>query len=84
LNSSNSLSDSSVFLFSSSTSSTRAVILSCSPASYSQSVNSVDVSALVELLRIPAFFKKSFFACLGGGLALGEAENLGNNISTGH
>jgi hypothetical protein len=63
----------------------RAAILFCSPASYSRSVISIDVSALVEFLRIPAFFKKKVFpACLGGGLALGEIEDLGNNISTSH
>jgi hypothetical protein len=39
----------------------RATVLFYSPASYSRSVISVDVSALVELLRIPAFFKKRFF-----------------------
>jgi hypothetical protein len=61
LNSSNSLLDSSVFLFSSSTSLTRAAELSYSPASYSQSVISADVSALVEFVGIPVFFKKKVF-----------------------
>ena len=84
LNSSNSLSDSSVFLFSSSTSSTRAVVLSYSLASCSQSVISADVSALVELLRIPVFFKKKVSCLPGRGLALVEAKDLGNNISTSH
>ena len=85
LNSSNSLLDSSVFLFSSSTSSMRAAILSCSPISCSWSVISADVSALVELLRIPAFFQKRFFLIAWeGGLALVEAEDLGNNINTSH
>ena len=58
LNSSNSLSVFSVFLFSSSTSSTRVALLSCSAASYSRSFISADVSALVELVQILAFFKK--------------------------
>ena len=87
LNSSNSLSDFSVFLFSSSTSSTRVAELSYSPASCSRSVISIDVSALVELLRIPAFFhssKKGFCYLPGRGAALVEAEDLGNNISTSH
>ena len=84
LNSPNSLLESFVFLFSSSTSSTRAVVLSCSLASYSRSVIFVDVSPLVLLLRIPSFLKKSFSCLLGRGLALGETEDLGNNISTSH
>ena len=84
LNSSNSLSDFSVFLFSSSTSSTRAAVLFYSPASCSRSVISIDVSALVELLRIPVFFKKGSLCLPRRGLALVEAEDLGNNISTSH
>ena len=60
LNSSNSLSDFFVFLFNSSTSSTRTTELSCSPASCSRSVISTDVSALVELVEIPVFFKERF------------------------
>ena len=73
-----------VLTFSSSTGSTNSDVLFYSLTSCSQSVISVDVSALVELLRIPAFFKKKFAACLGGALALVEVENLGNNISTSH
>jgi hypothetical protein len=62
-----------------------AVELSCLLANYSQSVISADVSALVELVRIPTFFKKKVFtACLGGRLALRETKDLGNNISTSY
>ena len=72
LNSSNSLSVFSIFLFSSSTCSTRLVELSSSATSYSRSILSADVSVLVELVWIPAFFKKGYCRfprrgpCLGG------------------
>jgi hypothetical protein len=50
---------------------TRAVELSCSVASCSWSILSTDVSVLVELVWIPAFFKKRWLPlpwepCPGG------------------
>ena len=58
LNSSNSLSVFSIFLFSSSTCSMRLAKLSYSATSCSRSILSATVSVLVGLVRIPAFFKK--------------------------
>ena len=58
LNSSNSLSVFSIFLFSSTTCSTRLAVLSYLATSYSWSILSTDVSVLAELVGIPAFFKK--------------------------
>ena len=58
LNSSNSLSVFSIFLFISSTCSTRLGELSCSATSYSQSILSANISVLAELVGIPTFFKK--------------------------
>jgi hypothetical protein len=58
--------------------------LSCSAISYSRSILSADVSILAKLVGIPAFLKKGVAANLGVDLALGEAKDLGNNISTGH
>ena len=58
LNYSNLLSVFSIFLFSSSTCSTRLGELSCLATSYSWSILSADVSVLVELVGIPEFFKK--------------------------
>ena len=58
LNSSNSLSVFSIFLFSSSTCSTRLAVLSYLATSYSWSILSTDVSVLAELVGIPALFKK--------------------------
>jgi hypothetical protein len=57
LNSSNSLLVFSVFFFSLSTCSMRAVELSCSAKSCYRSIWSANVSVLVDLVRIPAFFK---------------------------
>ena len=58
LNSSNSISVFSVFLFSSSTCSMRLAELSYSATSCSRSILFTNVSVLEELVGIPAFFKK--------------------------
>jgi len=52
----------------------RATELSYSPASYSRSIISTDVSALVELVGIPAFFKKGFCQLLRRGACPGRGR----------
>jgi len=63
----------------------RLVELSYSAASCSRSILSADVSVLAKLIGIPAFLKKKGVAAdLGVDLAMGEAKDRGNNISTCH